>query len=308
MCMIRKAFLYFYLFFFTLLSGSALAEIRIADARGEQVLPQVPERIVVLNWDLLEQLLELGVTPVGAPNLPAYREWVVTPQAPAGITDIGTRAEPNLEKIAALKPDLILAASPQKDLVPVLETIAPVLYLPNFQASDQSAQVAIAHFRLLSQVVDKAALAEQKLSELNAHLMMQKQRLHQAFGDALPQVLAMRFANPTSVYLYTENSTTQYALRQLGLNTPLPQRDAVWGITQQRLTALASIDSAYVLYFLPFPQREQVEQSVLWRALPFVRAGKFNAVRPVWNYGGAMSIRYIADAVTDSLLEVTAQQ
>lgn len=91
----------------------------------------LPQRVVVLDWDLLEQLLTLDIIPVGATEIASYNQWVVQPAAPEVIQEVGTRAEPNLEKIAALKPDIILASASQQDLLPILERIAPVLYLPN---------------------------------------------------------------------------------------------------------------------------------------------------------------------------------
>ncbi|WP_165309985.1 iron-siderophore ABC transporter substrate-binding protein [Vibrio ziniensis] len=287
-----------------LLSCQALAEIHIQDSRGEQVFAQSPQRVVVLNWDLLEQVLELEITPVGAPNLPSYTEWVAQPAIPAGVEDIGTRSEPNLDKISALKPDVIIAASPQKDLIPALERIAPVVYLPNFEQLDQSAQVAIEQFRVLAKLLGKEALADQKLADLDSRFQQLSTRLHTAFGEELPSVVAMRFASTTSVFLYGENSTTQYVVDKLGLRTALPQPAAQWGIVQKRLNELQNVKDGYVLYILPFPEQEKLNKSMLWKAMPFVRSGKVNAVRAVWSYGGAMSLLYTAEALTESLLEV----
>lgn len=59
-----------------------------------------------------------------------------------------------------------------------------------------------------------------------------------------------------------------------------------------------------MLYFLPFAQQAQLEKSMLWQAMPFVRQARVNSVESVWNYGGAMSLQYIAEALTRSLLEV----
>ena len=87
---------------------------------------KIPQRIIVLDWDLLEQILTLDVIPVGATEIAGYNQWVAHPIAPNSIEEVGMRAEPNLEKMASLKPDLILAASSQQDLLPVLQTIAPV--------------------------------------------------------------------------------------------------------------------------------------------------------------------------------------
>lgn len=284
-------------------SGYASAEIKITDARGEQSFAQTPERVVVLNWDLLEQVLELGVTPIAAPNVPGYQEWVVQPEAPESIEDIGTRAEPNMERLSALKPDVIIAASPQKDLIANLEKIAPVVYLPNFDANEDSAEVAISHFRTLGKLLGKETQAEQKLSDMAAVFEELKSQINQAYPTP-PQVLPIRFSNPTSVFLFTENSTTEYVIKQLGLTNPMPQPAAAWGITQQRFQTLQHAKGAYVFYILPFPQEKKLQSSVLWKAMPFVRQGHVGPMDAVWSYGGAMSLQYTAQALTKSLLEV----
>jgi iron complex transport system substrate-binding protein len=57
---------------------------------------------------------------------------------PAEAADVGTRAEPNLEMIEELKPDLILVSSMQLDLVPRLEKIAPTLYFDAFNSKQDN--------------------------------------------------------------------------------------------------------------------------------------------------------------------------
>ncbi|KKC98758.1 iron-hydroxamate ABC transporter substrate-binding protein [Photobacterium halotolerans] len=291
-----------------LLSGQAFADITVTDSRGEHTLAEPPQRVVVLNWDLAEQVLELNVTPVGMPNISGYQEWVVQPAVPAGVADIGTRTEPNLEKIAELKPDLILAASPQKDLIPRLEALAPVLYYETYNQSLNSAEAAIANFRQLATVFGQDALAEQKLTAMSERFTELKNHLNQAFNGESPRVVAMRFANQTSVYVYSQNSTTNYALEQLGLTPAMPLPATEWGIVQKRLTDLQKAGDSYVLYFRPFNEEKQLQRSVIWNAMPFVRAGHVNSVASVWNYGGAMSIRYIAEAMADSLFEIAPNQ
>ncbi len=290
---------------FTLLAGLPVsASITIQDSRGEQVFSESPQRVVVLNWDLLEQVIELGVTPVGAPNLPSYSEWVVQPAVPEGVEDIGTRAEPNFDKISALNPDVIIVASPQKDLIPALERIAPVVYLSNFEQRDQAAEVAIEQFKTLATLFEKQEFAEQKLQAMEARFQQLIGKLQAAFGEQLPQVVTLRFSSTTAVYLYGENSGTQYVQNQLGLIAALPQPAAQWGIIQKRLNELQNVKDGYVLYILPFPHEDKLNKSMLWKAMPFVRKGHVNSVRSVWSYGGAMSLLYTAEAITDALLEV----
>ncbi|WP_037071285.1 iron-siderophore ABC transporter substrate-binding protein [Psychromonas arctica] len=289
------------------LTTSAYAEITVVDSRGVQTFKQSPERVVVLNWDLLEQVLALDIIPLAAPNVAGYQQWVVNPTAPNSIEEIGTRAEPNLEKIARLKPDVIIAASPQKDLIPILERIAPVIYLDNFGQQDDAALVAIQHFKLLATLFEKETLAQQKLQHMQLQFEQLAEQINSAFNSS-PEVVALRFSTLNSVFLYTENSSTQYVLDQLGLKNPLPNPAKAWGMTQQRINSLQYIDKGYVLYILPFPDEKKLTKSVLWQAMTFVQQGHVRSVRSIWNYGGAMSLLYMAEAITESLLEMAPEQ
>uniref|UniRef100_UPI0006770A87 iron-siderophore ABC transporter substrate-binding protein n=1 Tax=Vibrio parahaemolyticus TaxID=670 RepID=UPI0006770A87 len=285
----------------------ANADITVHDAYGAVTFEQVPQRIVVLNWDILEQVLALDIEPIAAPNLPGYRQWVVNPYAPESIEDIGTRAEPNLEKIASLKPDVILAASAQQDLIPLLRQIAPVVYLPNFSQNEAAAQTAIKHFRTLGALFDKQELAEQKLAKLNDSFKQLRDKIRQHYSAPL-DVLVMRFSTPNSVLLSTENSTTDYVVEQLGLTNPIKVSARAWGIKQDRINRLQNLEQSYVLYVQPFPQESKLNSSPLWQAMPFVKKQRVNSVRAVWAYGGAMSLQYMAEAITDSLIELAPKQ
>lgn len=113
-------------------AAPAQAERTITDASGAQLrVPAAPQRVVTLTENDLDGALALGLTPVGSvngrgqPGLPAYLG-----QRSAGIESVGSLAEPSLEKLAALKPDLILAGNmiPQIEaLLPNLQKIAPVV-------------------------------------------------------------------------------------------------------------------------------------------------------------------------------------
>ena len=117
---------------------AAVSGITIRDDLGEHVFQTIPQRPAVLQWDLLENLVGLGVKPAGACDISSWDTWVREPALPAGIEDLGTRAEPNLERIAKLKPDVILIGPTQLDLMPVLATIAPVLLFSNLKTVEST--------------------------------------------------------------------------------------------------------------------------------------------------------------------------
>ncbi|NRA55950.1 MAG: iron-siderophore ABC transporter substrate-binding protein [Gammaproteobacteria bacterium] len=281
---------------------STQAQVTVTDSLGQHQLPQYAKRVVVLNWDIAEQILELGVTPVGMPDISGYKEWVGRPIVPASVQDIGTRVEPNYEKIAMLKPDVIIIASPQVDLKSQLGKIAPVLFYQTFSASHDNAQAAIANFGYLAEVVNKQTVAKQKLTAMNDNIAQLKQQLLQAYQGSLPKVMTMRFASTTSVYLYGGNSMPQYALKQLGIEPALDLPSTQWGVVQKRMSDLHTLADSTALYFEPFKRKQALARSRLWQSMPFVRAKRVNSIAPSWSYGGAMSIGYIAQAITDSLL------
>ncbi len=47
---------------------NANAVITVTDEYGEHSFEQAPQRVVALNWDILEQVLALNVEPIAAPK------------------------------------------------------------------------------------------------------------------------------------------------------------------------------------------------------------------------------------------------
>lgn len=102
---------------------------------GDITIDKKPERVVALGWGDAETALALGVQPVGASDWLAFGGSGVGPWA----TDLYTTAptligtmEPEFEKIAALKPDLILdtKSSGDQKRYDTLTKIAPTIGVP----------------------------------------------------------------------------------------------------------------------------------------------------------------------------------
>ena len=90
-------------------SPAAAGPITVEGAMGTLELPQAPERVVALEWSLVENVLALGVQPAGIADVDGYNTWVNVPlELSADVADVGQRLEPSLESIAALEPDAAL--------------------------------------------------------------------------------------------------------------------------------------------------------------------------------------------------------
>ncbi|MEH0670491.1 iron-siderophore ABC transporter substrate-binding protein [Vibrio owensii] len=289
------------------LSFNAMADYQVEDSEGVKTIKAQPVRVAALNWDIAEQVIELGVTPVAVPDIAGYSDWVVQPAIPEGVADIGTRTEPNFSALKKLNPDVILIASPQKDLQERLSEIAPVFYYQTYSEQHSNAAAAIENFKKIAQLLGKEEQANNKLAAMDARIAVLKAELAKAYPGDKPKVTSFRFASTTSVYIYGNNSIPQYALEQLGFENAMDLPASQWGISQKRMTELKKVKNGIALYFEPFPYQDKLNQSPIWKSMPFVRSGQFSPVEASWSYGGAMSILYNAEAMAKSLLTLAEQ-
>lgn len=110
--------------------ATAASSYTVTHAMGEQKFDSVPERIVVLDSPPLDALVALGITPVGAPEIGAGRGF------PAYLADklkttkpVGFIAEPDIDAIANLAPDLIIGSKVRHEaLYDELSAIAPTVF------------------------------------------------------------------------------------------------------------------------------------------------------------------------------------
>lgn len=123
------------------------APIDINDGQHTVHLANAPQRVVVLEFSFLDSLAAVGVTPVGAADdgdanrvLPRVRKAI------GQWSSVGLRAQPSIEQIARLKPDLIIAdLNRHQALYNDLASLAPTLLLPSrgedYEGSLKSAEL-----------------------------------------------------------------------------------------------------------------------------------------------------------------------
>ena len=98
---------------------------------GTTELKKAPKRIVILDNLYGEILDPLDITPVGATTGQANSQEFSTlfkkQYKDAKVVSVGWQGSPDLDKIAELKPDLILMTGEQEDLYEELSEIAPTV-------------------------------------------------------------------------------------------------------------------------------------------------------------------------------------
>ena len=192
----------------------------VEHAMGTTEVAGTPERVVVLDTGELDAVLALGVTPVGAVRtdvsdaLPAYIEDAGVDAS--DIAAVGTIAEPDLEAIAALEPDLVLSNSVRHaDIYEQLSGIAPTVFAESIGESWQE------NLLLAGEALGRADEAQALLDEHAARA----EEVGALFGDpAATEVSVVRFLDGTLIRLYGEGSFIGSVLADVGFARPELQR------------------------------------------------------------------------------------
>ena len=143
--------------------------VSITHKYGTTEIKAAPQRVVTLGLSDADAVLALGVKPVGVVDWfeeKPYGKWPWAQPAWAGTAPaiVGVRDEYNLEKVAAARPDVIIAqySGMKKEQYDTLSKIAPVVAQPTGSADYQ------APWRDMSRVIAKALGRSAAMEELIA--------------------------------------------------------------------------------------------------------------------------------------------
>lgn len=226
--------------------ASSAGAVTVPHLMGQTEMKHQPKRIVVLEFGFMDALARLGIRPVGI-AADGDKADVVLPHLqkyyPAGsVTLVGNRHAPSLEKILALKPDLIIAdENDHQKIYAQLNKIAPTLLFRSYRGSyaDQ-----IEQFGLISQLVGKEALGKRVLAQHQQLLKRARATSNPAAGRVVVGVLA-----PTGFFVHSDKSYIGSLLEVLGRNNPALNRDGQtqYAVSMEGLLAL-NPDTLIVLY------------------------------------------------------------
>lgn len=193
-------------------SGPTFA-VTVQDEHGTVTFDSTPQRIVVLELSFADALAAVDVSPVGIAddNDPSR----ILPEVRAHLTpwqSVGTRAQPSLEAISALHPDLIIAdSSRHRSIYAALRQIAPVLLLKSRNETYEENLHAAA---IIGKVIGKDAAMAQRLT-------LHHQRMAD-FARQLPAGANVLFgtSREQQFTLHSRDTYTGSVLVALGLNVP----------------------------------------------------------------------------------------
>lgn len=106
---------------------AAYVPVTVKHELGTTQINKRPERVVAFDMSELDALDQLGA-PVAGISKDYVAGFLKKYEQDPKVMDVGTTIQPNLERLHALKPDLILISPLQAQSYPELSRIAPTLH------------------------------------------------------------------------------------------------------------------------------------------------------------------------------------
>lgn len=259
-------------------AGSAFAEgpktIPVVDDRGVTVeAPVNPKRIAAISYLAVDVALALGIKPVATTYMTAGRD----PDFLLGLTremkPLGQRAKPNLELLAAAKPDLIVAMRRYTAVnAAQFEKIAPYLAFNMERFSESDPEVA---------TLAKLFGQPERGLALNAAF---KQHLED-FAARAPKGVHPRFqimwAGDTPFTFHDENTAAWIVKSLGGVNIAGPMtQEGRFGV-ELSLETMLEKDPELIFVYDSGPDQPQ-EANPIWQQLSAVKAGRVYYVGDQW--------------------------
>ncbi|WP_333913316.1 Fe(3+) dicitrate ABC transporter substrate-binding protein [Vibrio coralliirubri] len=259
------------------------AQVVLAEAQNSSDnKPQTP-RVVVLEYSFIDALAVVGISPVGVADdqnpkriIPQVRE-LIDPW-----TSVGMRSQPNLEVIAQLKPDLIIAdAHRHKISLKDLSQIAPTILLKSRGESYQESLEAALE-------IGKAVGKEQQMRErITLH-----QNIMEAYKGKFATQGAVQFANVNDrgMWMHGPLSYTGSLLTYLGLQPALPELQSSH-LMEANLEVLLKVNPDWLFYSKKKPQTvlDSWQTSPLYQLLKINSNGQAIQVSPeLWSLNRGM--------------------
>ncbi|MEV7599556.1 iron-siderophore ABC transporter substrate-binding protein [Kitasatospora sp. NPDC089797] len=258
----------------------------VEHARGESTVPQRASRVVVLDTDALDSVITLGLSPVGATTVderapfPAY----LPADRLSGTKAVGAIGQPDLEAIAALRPDLILSNQVRDDKrYEQLSKIAPTVL------SKTTGPTWKENVRLHAEALGRQSEAEAADSAYRTKLRDVVTALGGPAKAAATRVEMARFLAGAPTRLYLDDTFVGSLFKDLGLGRPANQDKPGFSleISPEQVDQAAADVIFYSVYGDPAKSdRGRITDGPLWKNLDAVRNGKvFQVDDNLWMLG-----------------------
>lgn len=285
-------------------SAASTGPITVRDGAGRSVtLKQPASRVVALEWSETEILTSLGVTLVGAADTKGYATWDAAAKLDPSVQDVGTRAEPSIDAILALKPDLVVAIGDgsASNFEQIAKTV-PVIVTKGADAGRQLDRLRD-DVTLLATATGKQVVGEKLLADMDAKIAAGKAAVDQAGAAGDPFLILDGWKQGSAVSIRTFNKGSQMSdiAEAMGLkNAWTAAGDPAYGLGQTDVEGLTKMtDPALRLFYSASEDdvfADGLNTNPIWTSLPFVKSRQFSKfANGTWTFGGPASVEFTVD-------------
>jgi len=257
---------------------------------------------IALSWTIAETLVALDAPPTGMWSPSKYEEWGSIRSLPESIFDIGPSAQPNLELITQLEPDIIMSEN-------YLSTIDERLSINYKTQLFSTYEGGLDIWSELTEFTRKIALSiaqpeagENYISTIEAEI----ESLKNTAQNWKEPLLIIRALDKNHIRVYGENSLPQAVLDRLDLSNAWGKPTTRWGFTVIGVEELIGIDARLVIVEsggLHDDIMNQLSNYGLWQHIPSVKEGTVITVPPFWIFGALPSAYQFANNLVDALVQ-----
>lgn len=282
---------------------------------GVTCIPNTIQRLVTLDSVSFEYAVALGFHPVGSPLSQRLQSYLNDQLL--GVENIGVGGNPSLERVLALKPDLILGLAYHQGIYTQASQIAPTI-LMQFDHSGEWKAV----FQKFSTALKREEFAQQVMNQYHHRLQDLQHILKTAAnpiqGLPFPLKVSVVRIYPHTINLYLRDSFCGTILQDAGLARPLFQNLSASEAKQQlgneiqvsisvEQTDLADGDVMFIWTSEDTVADTQtarkklatLQSSPLWQSLNVIKRDRVYFVPDYWIGAGPLA----AQAVIDDLFK-----
>ncbi|MED1793255.1 AraC family transcriptional regulator [Brevibacillus nitrificans] len=273
----------------------------ISHRKGELDLAHTPEKIVVLDYQYIDQLYSLGHLPIGS-VFGTSDKSILLPESLSRqlgeIKRLGTKDEPDLAAIAETSPELIICTQIHEHVYDELASIAPTVMLDRNEDWRVSLPV-------LGKMLGKEKEAQKVIDDYNQKIVSLKDALAAKMNGKTVSLIRPR---DNMIRLHTTaHRTAKILYRDLGMAAPPMAIDSKRTSSFIGLNAMTELNADH-LFVLKDDSNEELtreyQKSAIWKGLRVVKANQVSTFNTtMWiGYYGPIAINRVVDQIAEALL------
>jgi len=245
----------------------------VKTVHGDVEVPNGPRRVVVLDTAELDSAITLGVKPVGSTRSDVASGFLkyLPKEKVQGIENVGNIMAPNLEKIAALKPDLILGSNIRdKDRYDELSKIAQTVFTETTGAPWKE------NFLMHADALGKKNEAKKVIERYEEQVEEVTQALGGPEEAKKLSVSVIRFVEGADTRIYGKENYIGTILADVGVSRPAIADKAPDGFSLDVSPEKVDQGDADVVFYTSYgaPEKSGEDKSVgsaLWKGMDAVK-------------------------------------